>query len=183
MEDFRSIAQKMLNEVTDSLGRTNARSFVALVEALSKRRTIVVSGEGGAGGVARSFAHALARLGRNVHVVGESTSPGVRIGDLLVVLTESGTSALMVERVAIARRLAATVAVITADGHAPLLAEADVRVILPAPARTPFSPESVPGNTSLVFTEAALLYLNAVVRALTGQMSRHDIRDAGTSLD
>ena len=183
MDDFRTIAQKVLNDVTDSLGRTASRSFVELVEALSKRRTILVAGEGRLAAVARAFAHTLAGLGRDIHVVGESTTPGVRLGNLLIVLTESGTSPLMAQRVAAARRLAASVVVITAEGHSDLLRHADVGIVLPAPARTPFTPQSAGGTLSLVFSEAALLYLDAAARALAGQVSRRDLRDPGSSLD
>lgn len=183
MDDFRTIAQRMLNDVSDSLGRTSARNFLDFVEVLSGRRSILVAGEGRLTAVARAFAHALARLGRNVHVVGESTAPGVKLGDLLLVLTESGSSSLMAQRVATARRLAASVVVVTAEGHADLLRHADIGIVLPAPVRTPFSAESPPGTSSLVFSEAALLYLDAAVRALAGKLSRRDFRDPGSTLD
>ncbi len=183
MDDFRSIAQKLLNDVTDSLGRTDPRSFLKFVQALSKRRTILVAGEGRSAAAGRAFAHALADLGRDVHVLGESTTPGIKLGDMLIVLTENGSSPLMAQRVTTARGLAASVTVITAEGHSKLLRDADPGIVLPPPARTPFTTESAPGARSLVFCEALMLYLDAAVQALAQGLSRRDFRNPGASLD
>lgn len=120
MEDFRKIVQRTLNEVTESLSRTDPRQFLELVEALSKRRGVLVAGEGACGGVVRVFAHGLSRLGVDARVVGESTTLGAKLGDLLVVVTESG-SGLMAQRATAARNQGATVAVVTSEARSKLL--------------------------------------------------------------
>lgn len=183
MEDFRTIAQRTLNEVTDSLGRTDPKRFLDLVEALGKRRSVLVTGEGFSGGVVRVFAHGLSRLGLDVRVVGESTTLGVKLGDLLVVVTESGGSAPAAERVKTARNQGASVVVVTGDARSKLLADAQLGIILPGPTRTPFTAQGPAGTPSLVFAEAAMLYLDATVRALAGQIDRRDLREPGAGLE
>ena len=183
MEDFRTIAQRSLNEVTESLGRTDPKRFLDLVEALGKRRSVLVTGEGFCGGVARVFAHGLARLGVDARVVGESTTLGVTLGDLLVVVTESGKSELAAARVTAARNQGASVAVVTGDARSKLLADAQLVIILPGPTKTPFTPQVPAGTPSLVFAEAAMIYLDAAVRGLAGQVDRRDVREAGVGLD
>lgn len=183
MEDFRTIVQKTLNEVTESLARTDPRQFLEFLETLAKRRSVLVTGDGPCAGVARAFANALVRLGMDVRVVGESTTLGVKIGDVLVVVTESGSSAVMADRVKAARNMAATVVVLTADARSKLLVDAQVRIILPGPTRTAVTPETATASLGLVFAEAAMLYLDAAVRALAGQVSRRDWREPGATLD
>ena len=182
MEDFRKIVQRALNEVTESLSRTDPRQFPDLVEALSKRRSVLVAGEGACGGVARTFAHGLTRLGVDARVVGESTTLGAKLGDLLVVVTESG-SGLMAQRATAARNQGATVAVVTAEARSKLLGEAQIGIVLPRPTRTPFTAQSETGYLSPIFAEAAMLYLNAAAQALAGQISQRDMRDPGVGLD
>jgi len=183
MEDFRTIGQKMLNEVTESLSRTDPRRFAEFVGALSQRRRVLVAGEGYSLGVVRGFAHALSRVGVDARVVGESTTPGVKLGDLLVVVSESGGGGVMAQRASSARGQGATVAVVTADARASVLSNAQIGIVLPGPTRTPFTPQAAAGTDGLVFAEAAMVYLNAAVRGLAGQLPRRDYRDAGPGLD
>lgn len=183
MADFRTIAQRTLNEVTESLARTDPRQFPDFLEALTKRRSVLLTGEGYCAGVVRVFAHGLSRLGIDARVVGESTTPGVKLGDLLVVVTEGGDSGVMAQRVTGARGQGASVAVVTGEARSRLLTEAQMIILLPGPTRTPFSSQTTTDGQSLVFAEAAMLYLDAVVKALAEQISRRDIRDVGLSLD
>ena len=129
------------------------------------------------------FAHALARLGLDVQVVGESTTLGAKLGDLLVVVSESGSSVLMAQRVSSARGQGASVVVLTREARSGLLGEAQLGIILPGPTRTAVTVESTTGGLPLVFPEAAMLYLDAAARALSGELSRRDWREGGVSLD
>ncbi|GEM_PF-5839618 len=183
MADFRTIAQKMLNEVADSLARTDPKRFEAFVETLSRKRTVLVAGDGYCAGVARVFAHALARLGLDVRVVGESTTLGVKLGDLLVVISESSGSSLMAQRTSSARAQGVSVVVLTQDARSVLLGEAQLGIILPRPTRTAVTVGGADGELPLAFPEAAMLYLNAVVRGLAQGISRRDWREGGVSLD
>ncbi len=72
-----------------SRGTRSARSPTALNAA----QRVFVAGEGRSGFMAKAFAMRLMHLGLPVHVVGETTTPSVADGDVVVGVSGSGTTA------------------------------------------------------------------------------------------
>src|SRR5690606_4733111 len=80
-------------ELENLVAATSAEEIDALVEALRPGRRIYLSGFGRSGLVARAFAMRLMHLGLDAAVVGETATPAIRTGDLLIVLSSSGNGA------------------------------------------------------------------------------------------
>lgn len=81
----------------------------------------------------RSLGVRLMHLGKTVYVVGETTTPSITAGDLLIIGSGSGQTSsvlLMAER---AKRQKANILLFTTDAASPLAEFADHQVIIPAP--------------------------------------------------
>lgn len=88
-------------------------------------------GAGRSGLVVKAFATRLMHLDFEVYVVGETITPALRPGDLLVALSGSGETDLIVESAKIAKKVGARVAAITSYPRSSLAKLADLVVTLP----------------------------------------------------
>ena len=64
-----------------------------VVELCQKANRIFIAGAGRSGFCARGFANRMMHLGFTVYFVGETTTPSIQEGDLLIVGSGSGTTA------------------------------------------------------------------------------------------
>ncbi|MDX6154172.1 6-phospho-3-hexuloisomerase [Marinococcus sp. PL1-022] len=83
-------------EITEVVGSVNAEEAEQAAARLNRAPRIFVAGEGRSGLVGKMFAMRLMHSGYNVFVVGETITPSVSEGDLLVVLSGSGNTPILV---------------------------------------------------------------------------------------
>ena len=76
--------------VLDASGALNSKQVNSFIEALLSAKRVFVIGAGRSGLVAKAFAMRLMHLGLDIHVVGETITPALREGDILVVVSGSG---------------------------------------------------------------------------------------------
>ncbi len=141
---FDVIARSILDELRRTLNQISCNEIDSLVREVTGARRVFVAGAGRSGLVMRSFAMRLAQLGLTVHVVGETTSPAVRPGDLLLIGSGSGVTDRLVHYAGKAAEAGARVAAATADPASPAARLADVVVVIPAP--TPKSSKEAIGQ-------------------------------------
>lgn len=141
---FDVIARSILDELRRTLNQISCDEIDSLVREVTGARRVFVAGAGRSGLVMRSFAMRLAQLGLTVHVVGETTSPAVRSGDLLLIGSGSGVTDRLVHYAGKAAETGARVAAATADSASPAARLADVVVVIPAP--TPKSSKEAIGQ-------------------------------------
>ena len=141
---FDVIARSILDELRRTLNQISCDEIDSLVREVTGARRVFVAGAGRSGLVMRSFAMRLAQLGLTVHVVGETTSPAVRSGDLLLIGSGSGVTDRLVHYAGKAAEAGARVAAATADPASPAARLADVVVVIPAP--TPKSSKEAIGQ-------------------------------------
>ncbi|MFH1774191.1 MAG: 6-phospho-3-hexuloisomerase [Methanobacteriota archaeon] len=108
-EAMSSIAQHVEN-VANSLDK---KQINALLNSLEKANKVFVYGAGRSGLVARAFAMRLMHLGINVFVIGETVTPAIGEGDLLITISGSGETTSVVNAARIAKNVKAKVALIT----------------------------------------------------------------------
>ena len=145
-------------ELTDIAAGLPRGEADALARAVRGARRVFVSGMGRSGVMMRAFAMRLMQLGVTVFVVGDTTTPSIAKGDLLVVGSRFGRSGSLAHHVKIARRVRARVAVVTMDPGTPLAKAADLVATIPVPAG---GPSRQPLGT--LFEQSLLVYLDAVV--------------------
>lgn len=141
---FDVIARSILDELRRTLNQISCAEIDSLVREVTGARRVFVAGAGRSGLAMRSFAMRLAQLGLTVHVVGETTSPAVRPGDLLLIGSGSGVTDRLVHYAGKAAEAGARVAAATADPASPAARLADVVVVIPAP--TPKSSKEAIGQ-------------------------------------
>ena len=99
-----------------------------VVELCQKANRIFIAG---AGFCARGFANRMMHLGFTVYFVGETTTPSIQEGDLLIVGSGSGTTASLVSDCKKAKAQKAIIATLTICPEAPIGEMADAIITIP----------------------------------------------------
>lgn len=164
---IKTLVATVIAENDAALGRLDAVAVERLLDELRAARRIFVLGEGRSGLVMRMFAMRLMHLGFAAHVVGETTTPAIAPGDLLLACSGSGetpvTCLLAEKAIAAGARLAA----ITAAPSSRLAAPAHAAVVLATPHKTGSGVVASVQYGGSLFEQSALLLCEAMVLALT----------------
>lgn len=124
------------DEISSTLQKVDPAEVAALVTELRLADRIFVTGAGRSGLVLKMAAMRLMHLGLTVHVVGETTAPAIRAGDLLLAASGSGTTASVVKAAETAVAQGARVAAYTTNPDSPLAGAAAAVVLIPAAQKT-----------------------------------------------
>jgi 6-phospho-3-hexuloisomerase len=154
------------------------------MQNLENAQSIFFCAQGRAGYVLRCFCMRLMHLGFPVHFCGDTTTPAMGQGDLLVVLSGSGETAWTIEAVRSARSHHAQTFGILGKADSGIGRLVDRSIILPGTTklRRNGEPPSLQMSGSL-FEQAAFFFFEAVVlelsreRAATGEdlLARHAV--------
>ena len=124
------------DEISEGFQRVDPAQVASLVTEMRLADRIFVTGAGRSGLVLKMAAMRLMHLGLTVHVVGETTAPAIRPGDLLLAASGSGTTAGVVKAAETAAGQGARVAAYTTNTGSPLAAVAAAVVLIPAAQKT-----------------------------------------------
>ena len=103
-----------------------------LIEAILSSRRIAIHGLGREGLAMKGFAMRLFHMGRDVHVVGDMTTPPLGPGDLLIVSAGPGDFRSIDALLDIASNAGARTAVVTAEPQGATSQKADILLAIPA---------------------------------------------------
>lgn len=106
--------QTIIQELERSAGGLAEAEIDALIEKIKGHRRVFVYGTGRSGLMLKAFAMRLMQMGLTSFVVGETTTPSIEAGDLLVVASASGETASVCMTAQSALKQGAGLAVITA---------------------------------------------------------------------
>ncbi|MCD5409702.1 MAG: 6-phospho-3-hexuloisomerase [Methanocellales archaeon] len=164
---------KVANEIHDDQVDT-------LVTHILTAKKIFVMGAGRSGLVGRAFAMRLMHLDLPVYVVGETVTPAVEVGDLLITISGSGETKSVVELAVVGKQCGAKLATITSNTCSSLARESDVIIevkgrnkvdsvdYLERQVRGEYYPLAPMGTifetTSLVFLDGLISELMAVTK-------------------
>jgi 6-phospho-3-hexuloisomerase len=98
-----------LSRAMDQLKVADCAKFAELLDASDR---IFVCGAGRSGLVGKFFAMRLMHLGKLVFIVGETTTPAIRSGDLLVTISGSGKTQTVLDIARVARDVGASLVTI-----------------------------------------------------------------------
>jgi len=107
------------------------KAISMLLDNLNCGRKILIVGAGRSGLAAKAFAMRLMHLGFNVYVFGETITPAMGDGDLVISMSGSGSTKLVVTVSNAAKDVKAKVLAITSHSDSPLAKIADHFVIIP----------------------------------------------------
>jgi len=131
---IRRAIEAILEEMQRAMAEVSPEGLDDLTEAILQADRIYVAGGGRSGLMARALAMRLMHLGLVTYVVGETTTPAIQDGDLLVACSASGETHVTVLVSQVAREAGARVFGITATPESPMARQADETIIIPAPS-------------------------------------------------
>ena len=129
MSSLSELSSGALAELAQVFKRLSDDAADGLIEAIAGAGRIAVHGCGREGLQMKGLAMRLFHLGRDVHMVGDMTTPPVGPGDLLLVSAGPGAVATVETLMRVARDAGAMV---TAQPRGPAGALADVVTVIPA---------------------------------------------------
>jgi 6-phospho 3-hexuloisomerase len=106
MKQIAEHIQKTIEKLDDS-------QVDAMIDAIATADRIFLMGVGRSGLVSKAFAMRLVHLGLTAHVIGETTTPSINKGDLLIAVSGSGTTSSVVKAVEIAKGIGTKVLAVT----------------------------------------------------------------------
>lgn len=130
----------IIKEIEIVLSKVEENHLKEIAFQLQNAKRIFVVGEGRSGLMAKSFAMRLMHLGAAVYVVGETITPSIEEGDLLVAISGSGTTKNVVWTAEKTNSLGCSVVAVTTNPESPLAAAATE--ILHVPAATKYRREN-----------------------------------------
>ncbi|MBU2701317.1 6-phospho-3-hexuloisomerase [Sporomusaceae bacterium BoRhaA] len=157
MKELNCIVEE-LQEAVRRLELMEADSFVA---AMKMAKRIFVYGTGRSGLMLKAFAMRLMQLDYEVYVIGETITPSVGKGDLLIVASASGETESVCRTVRFAQGSGASVVTITADSASRMAKIQKPLIVIESATKFSLSKASVQPLGSL-FEQMLLLLLDGI---------------------
>ncbi|MCC6031673.1 MAG: 6-phospho-3-hexuloisomerase [Pyrobaculum sp.] len=169
----------------NSIKLEEIENFVKSIEEIYRgNKKILVVGVGRSGLVGRAFAMRLRHLGARSYVLGETITPSVEEGDLLVAISGSGSTQVIVAAAEAAKKMKARVAAVTSYYDSPLGRLADLVVFVPGRTKLasmddyfarqilgihePLSP------LGTLFEDTAMVVLDATIAELMKRLGKNE---------
>jgi 6-phospho-3-hexuloisomerase len=144
----------------------NMEELVPLVHAIQHSGRIFLVAAGRSGFALRAAAMRLMHLGLNVFFVGDTTTPAIQTGDLLIAASGSGTTSSIVRAAEKARSVGARVIALTTAPHSELSKLAMHTVFIPAAGKEEFEGSKSKQYAGSLFEQFVLLLMDVVFQSL-----------------
>jgi 6-phospho-3-hexuloisomerase len=128
------LIEEVLAEITSCLHLISGDSLAQAGRMIEEASKIFVSGAGRSGLIMRALGTRLMHLGKTVYVVGDSTTPGIQAGELLIIGSGSGQTSTLLAIAQKAQSQGAKILLFTTNPTSLLANRADQYVTLPAPS-------------------------------------------------
>lgn len=127
VQDMMKLMASRINAIANHISDDEVTRFIN--ELLNAKR-IYVMGAGRSGLVAKALAMRLMHLGMISYVVGETITPALQNGDLIVVLSGSGKTRTIFEIVHTAKEIGGRISLITSNPDSPIGKLSDSTVMI-----------------------------------------------------
>lgn len=154
------------DEVSGVIAKIDEQQLVRVAEEILDAKRVFFAGAGRSGLVLRMAAMRLMHLGLTVHVAGETTTPAITSGDLLLVASGSGTTSGVVKSAETATKVEARVAAFTTNLDSPLAGLSDSLVVIPAAQKTDHGSSVTRQYSGSLFEQALFLATEAIFQSL-----------------
>ena len=167
----------IVNELGRALAGVDDGAGAALAEAILRANRVFVCGAGRSLLMIRTLAMRLMQLGKTAYVVGETVTPAIRQGDLLIVGSGSGETAALTIMAKKAKAIGAELALITIvpDSTIGKLADSVIAVHVPSSKVADSGGESSVQPGASLFEQSLLLLCDGLVLELTERMGLTDV--------
>jgi len=154
-------------EIEQALTQLRYESCDRLTDMIMRAKRIFLAGMGRSALVIRTFAMRLMQMGFTVHVIGETTTPAIERGDILVIGSGSGETQSLVAMARKAKALNAEIALVSTQPRSSIGKTADLNVQIQAAAlksSPTFKPASVQPRGSLFEQTMFILFESIILR-------------------
>ena len=158
--------QQILSEQQSILEKTNFEQVVKIIPYLKNANSIFVVAAGRSGLAIRSAAMRLMHFGFNVHVVGETTTPAITEGDLLLAASGSGTTSSIVKAAEKAVGAKASVVTFSTTNDSPLAKYSSLVIVIPAAQKQDHGKSISNQYSGSLFEQALWLLMDAVFQTI-----------------
>ncbi len=169
MRMFHEAYRYIIESIGESLDAVDTSLVNRAVEMISSAKQIFVYGSGRSGLVGKFFAMRLVQLGLVAYFIGETITPVVNPGDVVVLVSNTGRtqSTLLVE--SIVKRINARVIAVTSDASSPLAENADLTFIIKYSKRRG---ELAPLGT--LFEDASVIFFDSLIAVLMKKLGQRE---------
>lgn len=172
---MKEIIHSIANEVTCVLEQIDPEETTQFSIEVQHANRIFVTGTGRSGLIGKVFAMRLMHSGYHVYVVGETITPSIAAGDLLIIISGSGTTGSLIQYAEQAKMAGSKLALVTTNVESPICELSDCMIRVPAATKKRLKTETDTiqplGNQ---FDQSAHLLLDAVIVYLLQQLKKVD---------
>lgn len=154
--------QTIIGELGTAAGVIPEAAIARTIEKIEHHARIFVYGTGRSGLMLKALAMRLMQIGRTAYVVGETTTPSIAAGDLLIAASASGTTVSVCQTAESARAQGADLLILTAEPEAKLAQIATPDIIIPSATKHSTSAASVQPLGSL-FEQMLLIVFDSII--------------------
>lgn len=181
--------------VADELDYSEVEAFITeILTAQKSDKRVFILGAGRSGLVAKGFAMRLMHLGFNVYVVGETVTPAVESGDLIIAISGSGETRSINEMCALAKAKGTRLAIVTSNKESTLGQISDTIVVIKGRTKTSdmdFMERQVVGShisftpLGTMFEIATMVFLDGVIAEIMAitEKSEEEMRGRHATLE
>lgn len=152
--------QFILDNLTRILNETDKSKAQELLDLVESSNTTFIGGAGRSLLVSRFFAMRLMHAGNSVYMVGEVITPAIKEGDLLILVSGSGSTKTLMPFVEKAKSVGAKLAVVSMKSSSPMADQADLVVQIGQDDSFPLTKGMPMGSqfelSTLIFLEGAI---------------------------
>lgn len=161
---MKNILQTLSREISTVLSNIAEEEALLVSAALRKANRIFIYGEGRSGLMGKAFAMRLMHGGYHVYVVGETITPSIAEGDLLIAISGSGSTGIIYDFAKKAKKMGVTVILVSTRRDSKIAKISDYVLVIPAATkyRHPGEPATIQplGNQ---FDQSLHLVLDGII--------------------
>ncbi len=155
--DFEKARSIICREIELSLSKVDREEVESLVGLILNNEKVFVIGVGKVMLMMQALAKRLKHLGLDSYVVGETTTPGIQKGDLLLAGSGSGETITTVNVARLAKKHGAKISLITSSPDSTLRKLSDVSVRIPCSTKLHLPGETFSKQSMTTLFEQCLL--------------------------
>ncbi|SDM64459.1 6-phospho-3-hexuloisomerase [Pedobacter antarcticus] len=165
-EQLKKNLNMILSEQLQLAAKLDYGQIAKLIPELMTAERIFVAGAGRSGLSMKAAAMRLMHFGFQVYVAGETTTPAIRKGDLLLAASGSGTTTSIVNAAQKAVNAGAKVVALSVTADSPLAALAELVCILPAAQKQDHGKTMSQQYAGSLYEQGLLLLTDAIFQTL-----------------
>jgi len=126
-----TLINEVLGEINEVMTQVSEAELTVAEGIITKDKRIFVLGAGRSGLMVKGFAMRLMHIGYTVYVIGETITPSIAPGDVLVAVSGSGTTGSVIEPAQKAANNGVAVIGVTSNPTSPLATLGEATIIVP----------------------------------------------------